>query len=499
MKKCCIVLILCIALLMSPVAAEAADSAGYPSNTSYKGASAWALPELDKAKVYGLITDRIKENMSGNITREEFAEVIVKFYEIYTGKEAQTGNASFIDTTNPEILKAANLGLVQGNGDDIYAPYQLITREQMATILFRALKVICPDRDYSATGAVEFTDDSLINSWAREGVYYCSCAGITKGMENERTGTFKFDPAGNSSREAAVIVCKRAYELFMLGNAQANREDNVYNAGSSTDGEWSGGIIINDSEFRADEYAITEINNEDYIFLPYDRFKSVFIMPYTDYRYPETGIKDGKVTAAWKNKQGEINLEVIMSVGSPVVYINGQQGDITVGPYYKNDVLYVPINCFIELFSMKAEIFQGKLCLQYKDDFPQDILTGSWGYSNVSVYTGYKDIVTGLVSLPSFDFSYTFNSDGTYNLGMAGSGSYQQDALLLQTGKYRVIGNTIIFYDVYETLYKGSPLLLQYEKKYMGDRLEFTFIDDYDAEKNKIELNLSWYNRLQDK
>jgi len=56
-----------------------------------------------------------------------------------------------------------------------------------------------------------------------------------------------------------------------------------------------------------------------------------------------------------------------------------------------------------------------------------------------------------------------------------------------------------VLHDVYETLYKGSPLQLQYEKKHMGDRLEFTFIDDYDAEKNKIELNLSWYNRLQDK
>lgn len=488
MKKCFVAVLLCVVLLVS---------ASGVSAQAYKGASAWAIPELDKAAGYGLITDRIKDNMSGGITREEFAEVIVKFYEKYTGKKAQTGNAKFTDTTNPEILKAANLGLVQGTGDGKYAPKQLITRDQMATILFRALKVIEPGRNYSITGAAKFSDDNLIKSWAREGVYYCSGANIIKGVQDKKAGSFRFEPAGSSSREAAVIVCTRAYELFVQDNAQANRKDDPGNAKTTPAGDWNGGLVVIESEFKKDEYFITEIDGDSYIFLPCDKFQYVFKMPYSKYKYPDTSAKDGRVTIGWKNEQGEINLEIIMTVDSPVAYLNGQQGDITAGPCYKGDKLYVPINFFIELFNMKAEIFQGRLCLQYEDDFPQDILIGSWGYSYTSVFTGYKDLVTGLVSLPSFDFSYTFNADGTYRLGMAGSGAYQQDTILLQTGKYKVIGNTIIFYDALETLYKGRPLQLQYEKKHMGDRLEFAFIDDYNAETDKIELNLSWYNRLK--
>jgi hypothetical protein len=179
------------------------------SESYYKGASSWAVAELDKAQQYGFITDRIKDNMSGKITREEFAEIAVKLYEKYTGKTATAGNASFVDTTNPEILKAANLGLVAGVGNNKYAPDALVTREQMATILLRALKVINPTADFSTQDVSKFADDDKVESWARDGVYYCSKAKIVSGVGNNR-----FDPDGNATREMAVIVCTRAYEFY---------------------------------------------------------------------------------------------------------------------------------------------------------------------------------------------------------------------------------------------------------------------------------------------
>lgn len=176
----------------------------------YKGASSWATPELDKAAGYGLITDRVKDNMSGNITREEFAEIAVKLYEVYTGNKAEAGSVTFSDTTNPEILKAANLGMVLGIGEGKFGPTLLVTREQMATILLRTLKVINSTADFSTAGAAKFSDDKDIAGWAKDGVYYCFKAGIIKGI-----GSNKFGPRSNSTREAAAIVCTRAYELYM--------------------------------------------------------------------------------------------------------------------------------------------------------------------------------------------------------------------------------------------------------------------------------------------
>jgi len=176
---------------------------------AYEGASAWAKTELNKAAGYGLITDRIKGDMSGKITREEFAEIAVKLYEKYTGKTADAGSVSFTDTTNPEILKAANLGLVQGIGNNQYAPNQLVTREQMATILLRALKVIKPQENFSPGVGAKFADDDKVEPWARDGVYYCAGAGIVTGI-----GENMYNPDGEATREQAVIVCTRAYEYF---------------------------------------------------------------------------------------------------------------------------------------------------------------------------------------------------------------------------------------------------------------------------------------------
>lgn len=180
---------------------------------AYEGASSWAKTELDKAVGYGLITERIKDNMSGKITREEFAEIAVKLYEKYTGKTAEPGNMSFTDTTNPEILKAANLGLVTGVGNNKYAPNELVTREQMATILLRALKVINPKADFSTAGVPKFLDDDKVETWARDGVYYCYKAKIVTGV-GKVDGVDRFDPDGNATREMAVIVCTRAYEFY---------------------------------------------------------------------------------------------------------------------------------------------------------------------------------------------------------------------------------------------------------------------------------------------
>lgn len=191
--------------VLSPWSNELSSQSG----SFYKGASSWAVAELDKAQRYGFISDRIKNNMAGNITREEFAEIVVKLYETYTGETGTVGSAGFVDTTNPEILKAANLGLVAGVGNNRYAPDQLVTREQMSAILLRALKVINPTADFSTAGAAPFADDAKVKTWAREGVYYCSKAGIVTGI-----GSNMFGPEGNATREAAVIVCTRAYEYY---------------------------------------------------------------------------------------------------------------------------------------------------------------------------------------------------------------------------------------------------------------------------------------------
>lgn len=395
------------------------DSSGPES--AFEGASSWAIPELNKAAEYGLITNRIKSNMSANITREEFAEVAVRLYEIYTGKEAEAGNQSFTDTSNPEILKAANLNITTGIGGGKFGPNQLVTREQIATFIIRTLKAMRPDEDYSPSTGSVFTDDNLIDSWAREGVYYCSKIGIIKGIQDPATGSFRFDPDGNSTREMAVIICTRAFEFFLQNTENCD----------STSSDWNGEIIIVETEFKQGDYLIQTIGDTDFIYVPYDRFKYIFKLSFYVNKYPEVKLQNNIITAIWLDDDNNPMLSVVMPVGSSTADINGEQFNIVSGPFSKEGTVYVPLNIFFEWFKMQSEVFLGRLCIRYPYNFPQEILEGSWSSSFTSVLTRYRDIVTGAISIPSSDWTYTFNSDGTYHMGIASSGGYLEDAILL--------------------------------------------------------------------
>lgn len=176
----------------------------------YRGASDWAKDGLDKAVIHGFITEKIQENMSGAITREEFAEIAVKLYEVYTGKKAEPAPAStFTDTANAEILKAYRLGIVNGVGNNQFAPQVLINREQMAAMLNRAVITIQPDADMSVAGAPTFADEKEIAPYFITNVQFMAKNGFISGVGNNR-----FAPKATSTREQAVIVAVRVYETY---------------------------------------------------------------------------------------------------------------------------------------------------------------------------------------------------------------------------------------------------------------------------------------------
>jgi len=176
----------------------------------YSNASPWAVPELNKAAEYGLITDSIKNKMSQPITSEEFAELSVRLYELYTGKKAEAVSPNpFKDCANSEILKAFKLGIINGVSTDKFDPKALTNREQIAAMLNRAAKVIKPEADFSTVGAPVFADEKQISSWAIENVRYMAKVGFIGG-----TGNNKFSPKDTATCEQAVLIAVRVYEAF---------------------------------------------------------------------------------------------------------------------------------------------------------------------------------------------------------------------------------------------------------------------------------------------
>lgn len=464
----------------------------------YEGASSWAVPELDKAVEYGLITDKIKNNMKASITREEFAEIAVKLYERYTGIEATYSDMNvFADTQNPEIFKAYDLKIVNGTDLErrLFSPNQLTNREQVAAMMYRAVNALKPDADFSTEGAEKFADEKDISNWALESVRFMIKNGFLKG------GDGRISPKDTCTREMAVLVATRVYENYSADNSS----DTSGNSGTNNDvnkGSYNWDqIVINDTEIFRDNYVIKEKDGFYYIFIDAEKFKYAFKLPYTgSYTYPEVDIIGSSIVISWSDGEETI-LKVDLQEGNNKALISGTkagtgtQVDTGLAPYSTDGKMYIPINLFISAMEMDVETSSNEdtLYIQYKNIFSKDILFGTWSDTNTDLFANFQDITTGALSLSSFSTAYMFNNDGTYGLRMVSVGGFN-DTFIAQQGKYKIMGNTIVLYDIVETVYKGSPFTLMYEDKTLG-KPQYLFIYNYDSKEDRIEIGGFWYNK----
>jgi hypothetical protein len=123
------------------------------------------------------------------------------------------------EPVNPEIYNMVydrpDLGITTGTSTTAFSPNLLINREQCATMLYRAIKAIAPDADYSVDGVKDFPDQNDISSWAVEGTKYMSKLGIIKGDNNGNfmpkavTASQEAAKYGMATREAAILMTVR--------------------------------------------------------------------------------------------------------------------------------------------------------------------------------------------------------------------------------------------------------------------------------------------------
>lgn len=105
------------------------------------------------------------------------------------------------------IAWAADNKIVTGYGDGNFGPNDIITREQMATIMYRYMqyKGLAKDEDLSA--ALTYADASAIADYAVDGVKYCYLKGIMSGKEGNT-----FDPIGSATRAEFATVMMRTFQ-----------------------------------------------------------------------------------------------------------------------------------------------------------------------------------------------------------------------------------------------------------------------------------------------
>ena len=138
------------------------------------------------------------------------AQLVTILYRM-EGQPAVSGDLPFTDVeagtwyTNAVVWAAQN-GIVNGVGDDTFAPGNDLTREQLVTILYRYAE----SKGYDVSASADlagYPDGEEIQAYAREAMAWAVAENIIRGMEDD---TLK--PAGNASRAQIATILMRFCE-----------------------------------------------------------------------------------------------------------------------------------------------------------------------------------------------------------------------------------------------------------------------------------------------
>lgn len=207
--RCSIISVLMLMAIVVTMNITYADSALPQSDGDIP--SKWAKTEIDEAIAAKLLPETLQGAYKTNITREEFSEVAVSLYEALSGQASGVqGENPFTDTQNIKVQIANELGIVKGIGGGRFAPYDAITRQEIAVMLYRTLQAAKPEYDYSKPYNHVYSDDEMISTWARQAAAYLYGIEVVNGV-----GDNQFEPRANTTREEAIILVKRMHEKVL--------------------------------------------------------------------------------------------------------------------------------------------------------------------------------------------------------------------------------------------------------------------------------------------
>lgn len=127
------------------------------------------------------------------------------------GEKIEGQESVFLDTAEESVEKCCSIGIVNGVGEDRFSPGTYISREQMATMIYRSLKYINNAKGGSLEEETEidsaYTDRYSVSKWAVEAIATLNKMDIMKG-----TSEVLLSPQQTLTVEEAILLVKRTYE-----------------------------------------------------------------------------------------------------------------------------------------------------------------------------------------------------------------------------------------------------------------------------------------------
>jgi hypothetical protein len=242
-----LVLSMCLGLMTSTYAASASDYSDLK-------ADAWYMEYVPYMIRNGYMSDTGYGKFEPNATvnRAMFVTILGRIAGVNTS--AYNGASKFTDVPEgqwytPYVNWAVDKGISDGNGNGTFSPKKAITREQMATMIYRYIKAYGMKTWDSYIAAEKFKDSGDISSYATNAVELVRKAGIMDGYEDH-----SFLPKKTAKRAEAAAVCYRliaatekttenVFEEFALDYSCNAGVGNSYSSITiNSDGSFTGGM-----------------------------------------------------------------------------------------------------------------------------------------------------------------------------------------------------------------------------------------------------------------
>ena len=143
------------------------------------------------------------------LTREMFITILHRL-----AGEPAAGANGFVDVPDGKwysdaIAWADAAGIVEGYSDSTFGLGNMVTRQEMVTILYRCIGVFEALVELEPGDLDAFSDGGSVASWAQEAMAFAIGAGLITGVGNDL-----LDPVGQSTRAQAAVVFGRITEYL---------------------------------------------------------------------------------------------------------------------------------------------------------------------------------------------------------------------------------------------------------------------------------------------
>ena len=174
-------------------------------------AKAWYHEGVDYALMNGLMNGvgGGKFDPDGQLTRAQLVTVLYRAAgEPDTGKQVNPFTDVADDTWYTKaVIWAANNGIVNGVAKNTFAPDDSITREQIATMLYRYAGAEAAKEDKLSA----FPDAAKTSDWAKEALNWAVASGLINGVA-DANGTANLEPQATATRAQIATILMRWLE-----------------------------------------------------------------------------------------------------------------------------------------------------------------------------------------------------------------------------------------------------------------------------------------------